>query len=202
MTSSTVTPILLVRQYRNGQPLCMCGCGSVPKQHRYTQVSRGLTKGNYYLYCSGHNKRRHWTGPNWIEEDRGFGTSCWIWQRAIDPKLGYGHTTLNGEQIRVHRAAYIEARGEIPKGYDVHHRCAIPACVNPDHLEALPRADHAQSEVDPRSKLNREQVREMRLRTAVLTCGHETAAKILAPDYGVSEMCVLGILRRRHWKNV
>jgi hypothetical protein len=41
-----------------------------------------------------------------------------------------------------HRLAYELARGPIPSGYEVDHRCRVRCCVNPDHLAALPEAEH------------------------------------------------------------
>ena len=41
-----------------------------------------------------------------------------------------------------HRVAYAEAHGAIPEGFDVHHSCETPLCVNPEHLVALPHGEH------------------------------------------------------------
>lgn len=36
-----------------------------------------------------------------------------------------------------HRVAYTLAVGSIPDGLEIDHLCFVPACVNPDHLEAV-----------------------------------------------------------------
>ncbi len=68
----------------------------------------------------------------WVEEDRGYLTPCWIWQRAI-ASTGYGVLNINGETEYVHRIMC----GMIPTGYQVDHLCAVRSCVNPAHLEAV-----------------------------------------------------------------
>lgn len=77
------------------------------------------------------------------ERDCGYTTQCWIWTRGAD-RDGYGKRMIpNGSRAAAaHRGAYEAAHGAIPDGFVVHHRCDQPACVNPDHLEAMSRADH------------------------------------------------------------
>lgn len=61
--------------------------------------------------------------------------SCWFWTDALSH--GYG-TFWNGERsVRVHRYAWEELRGEIPKGLVIDHLCRNRHCVNPDHLEPV-----------------------------------------------------------------
>jgi hypothetical protein len=56
---------------------------------------------------------------------------CWIWQKST--LAGYG--IVGGG--RAHRKYWERANGPIPAGWDVHHLCKVPACVNPEHLEAI-----------------------------------------------------------------
>ena len=57
---------------------------------------------------------------------------CWLWRSAKPGR--YGHTTIRGVTVDVHRIAYAVMVGPIPDGMMVLHTCDTPACVNPAHL--------------------------------------------------------------------
>ena len=59
---------------------------------------------------------------------------CLLWQGSF--ALKYGTVRFRGRVWRAHRVAYELAFGPIPTGLDVMHLCDIPACINPNHLEA------------------------------------------------------------------
>ena len=62
-------------------------------------------------------------------------SGCWIWMKG--GVKGYGRTKFNGTKILVHRLMYILSGKTIPEGYTIDHLCRVPACCNPDHLEAV-----------------------------------------------------------------
>ena len=66
--------------------------------------------------------------------------SCWNWTAGKSSNR-YGVFYLNSLQ-RAHRVAYTLIHGEIPEGYDVHHKCENRGCVNPMHLETIEHAQH------------------------------------------------------------
>lgn len=63
-------------------------------------------------------------------------TGCWLWTGACLPS-GYGQVFFRGRRRNAHRASYEHFKGELPEGTEVHHRCNVRCCVNPDHLEAV-----------------------------------------------------------------
>lgn len=67
--------------------------------------------------------RRHAPGP------------CHLWTGAVNER-GYG-TFWDSRTVKAHRYAYEQARGPIPPGREIDHRCGNRRCVNPRHLDAV-----------------------------------------------------------------
>lgn len=67
---------------------------------------------------------------------------CFIVVSHKPTKNGYASIRRNHVQTKIHRHIYEQCFGEIPEGYQVHHKCNNTLCINPEHLEALSVADH------------------------------------------------------------
>ena len=67
-------------------------------------------------------------------------TGCWLWIAALNA-TGYGiiNRGRRGYPALAHRVAYEIHRGPIDRDFVLDHLCRVRACVNPDHLEAVPR---------------------------------------------------------------
>lgn len=65
-------------------------------------------------------------------------SKCVIWTKAIQSK-GYGVSWDPDRRklVLAHRQAYAQEHGPIPDGMVIDHLCRNPACVNPEHLEAV-----------------------------------------------------------------
>lgn len=66
-------------------------------------------------------------------------TDCWLWRGGIRPD-GYGNFWLDGKTVAAHRVSYKLMVAPIPDNLEIDHLCRNRSCVNPAHLEAVPRS--------------------------------------------------------------
>lgn len=141
-------------------------------------------------------------------------SGCWEWQGC--KRSGYGHTTVGSRtdgtrhSERAHRLAYMVWNGEIPRGYDVCHKCDNPACINPNHLFVGTRQDNVDDrerkgrnvikigEEQLRSKLTKKTVKEARWERVY----RGTSFQKLADKYGVSKKTMQNAIAGITWKCV
>jgi hypothetical protein len=88
-------------------------------------------------FIKGHGRRR----MEWVEEDRGYVTPCYIWQGTFT-EMGYPTIFRDGNRTTAHRFLYIQNVGRVPDEYDLDHLCEVKACVNWTHLEPVTRSEH------------------------------------------------------------
>ena len=70
--------------------------------------------------------------------------TCWIWTAAKGAE-GYGRVGIPGRRTALaHRVAYEDTNGPIPDGLQIDHICGVRACVNPEHLRAVPEVKNHQ----------------------------------------------------------
>lgn len=118
---------------------CQCGCGQKTNVARQTQSTRGQVRGEPMRYVHGHGKRKQTTEERfWQRVDRSDNDSCWLWLGATND---FGHGTISvtssgrSKSILAHRLSYELNVQPIPAGMVVRHKCDVPGCVNPAHLE-------------------------------------------------------------------
>lgn len=73
---------------------------------------------------------------------------CWIWTGARN-RAGYGviGAGRRGEgTMLAHRLSYEVHTGPIPEGLHLDHLCVTPACVRPEHLEAVTQQENNRRE--------------------------------------------------------
>jgi hypothetical protein len=88
------------------------------------------------------NDKVNYTGPLMP----GMVSRCWEWQGS-GLQDGYGQFRIEVRGVGLlkmpHNCAWVLAGGELPpKGFDLHHLCGNPRCVNPNHLAMVTRAGH------------------------------------------------------------
>lgn len=150
--------------------------------------SREVTVGDRYEHEWGDERF-------WRKVDRS--GECWLWTGST--ANGYGHLRRNRSYIRAHRYAFEQAKGPIPEGMFVCHRCDVPRCVNPDHLFLGTAADNnldmrMKDRGNPRTVLTPAQVVEI--------LSSSLPNRQVAQMFSVSEGTVRLIRRRRIWPKV
>lgn len=68
-------------------------------------------------------------------------SGCWLWIGRVS-EFGYGVMVFAERRRRVTRVLYEMFIGGIEQGWEVHHKCRTPACINPSHFECLNSVDH------------------------------------------------------------
>lgn len=74
--------------------------------------------------------------------------NCWNWT-AAKVTDGYGVITIDGKHVMAHRFSYQIHKGPIPPGLVVDHMCHNPACVNPQHLQAVTHKQNCENQAGP-----------------------------------------------------
>jgi hypothetical protein len=78
-------------------------------------------------------RHRIWDGVEKTE-------TCWLWKGKKTKGYGMLYVGRPGGVRKVayaHRYIYEMVNGPIPEGLNLDHLCRTPACVRPDHLEAV-----------------------------------------------------------------
>ncbi len=149
--------------------------------------------------------------------------ACWPYTGCLHK--GYGWVKRRGKRIFAHRVAWTIVHGPIPPGMSIAHSCDNPPCCNPAHL--LLRT-HAQNMAEMAARrrgrggaaggdahyLRREPERAIRgedrtqaklTEAAVLEIrarwpGEKQSA--LAAEFGVAQMTISNIVRRKRWMHI
>lgn len=79
----------------------------------------------------------------WSKVQVGRNDVCWPWRASCD-RHGYGQFkgTSGAKPKRAHRVAYELAKGEVPAGLVLRHRCNNPLRCNPEHLAPGTQGDN------------------------------------------------------------
>lgn len=161
--------------------VCACGCGTLIASDK--------------RFSKGHNRRL--LGPEYLEQDCGYETPCWVWQRGLMPR-GYGvyRDASPGSRL-AHRRYYERFVGPIPEGLQLDHLCRNRACVNPAHLEPVTNAVNSQR--GSKSRLTPSLV--VQIRELVQRCPEMTRVAV-GSVFNVDPTTVSRVVMKRTWRNV
>lgn len=76
-------------------------------------------------------------------------TGCWLWTGAKSSN-GRGCVYVCGHTLTTHKFFFELFIGPVPDGLELHHKCEVAACCNPDHLEIKTRLQHRRIHPDRR----------------------------------------------------
>lgn len=134
---------------------------------------------------------------------------CWLWRAALKKPENYGFFTIDGKLQYAHRYAWQSERGPIPQGLLVCHTCDNPTCVRVSHLFLGTHKDNVddcvrkgrrtilRGEDHYQQKMNKAQVLEIRRRVAA-----GEVQRRLAKEFGIHQVTVSEIVRRKIWKHI
>lgn len=134
-------------------------------------------------------------------------TGCWFWDGTAGNSFGHGRVKVYGRgTVLAHRRAWELARGPIPGGQCVCHRCDMPACVNPDHLFLGTQGDNMADMAvkgrsrngnrHPSAKLTEDLVGRARAEYQ----GGRTSYPSLARRFGVSTSSMYAAVTGKTWR--
>lgn len=108
-------------------------------------------------------------------------------------RLGYVRIWRYGRRVLAHRAAYEDARGQIPSGLELDHLCRNRWCRNPAHLEPVKHAENSRRSA--KCKLNFE--RADRIRALFATGGYTKSQ--LGRMFGVTKQSIALVVKGAQW---
>jgi hypothetical protein len=135
---------------------------------------------------------------------------CWLWTGSTIGRATHRYGQFHAgrfpggrQDVRyAHRVAYELTHGSIPAGLVVRHKCDVPRCCNPDHLEIGTQPDNLQDARD-RGRLDESLPRpgawlvpEPVRRAAIATRGNTRSLRTLAQLHGYQYMTLYMIARR------
>ena len=102
-------------------------------------------------------------------------TNCWEWKRRISGS-GYPLARFGKRSILLHRASLEMSEGKPLGVLHAHHKCANPACVNPNHLEPATAADNNLEMLARNSYIAR--IAELERALSAAAPGHEALNRV------------------------
>lgn len=129
---------------------------------------------------------------------------CWPWKLSL--RNGYGNFCINKVSGYAHRFAYEAAKGAIPDGLQVMHRCNNKRCCNPAHLKLGTPSENTQDAYDDglATGMQGEKHHNARLTAemALAIFNDLRTYTVIGEAYGIAMTTVSGIKNGYSWAHV
>ena len=137
-------------------------------------------------------------------------SGCVLWTASTDGKAGYGKLRWAGRMQYAHRLAFESRHGaSVLTGVVLRHRCDVPSCINPEHLEIGSQAENVADSFrrGRASQRSGDANNSARLTAAAVSAiralhAEEATGVELAEKFGVSQSQISNVINHRHWKDI
>jgi len=114
-------------------------------------------------------------------------SGCLLWTGSVHG-IGHGKIFWEGKTYAAHRVAWALAKGPIPAGLLVCHKCDVPCCVNVNHLFLGTDADNSLD----RARKQRGN-RKLKAEEVLKIYADKRPRALVSSDYGVSQASIADI---------
>ncbi|MFD6186421.1 HNH endonuclease signature motif containing protein [Streptomyces goshikiensis] len=118
----------------------------------YAQKRKGLEFSTLISQATGLGDRER---VEWYRDNRSRKTESGCWEVTSTGPNGYRQVNVRGGKMKLLHVLSYEAFNGPTSGYPVHHKCAVPACFNPDHLQLVTQRENVAEMLERNSYLKR-----------------------------------------------
>jgi HNH endonuclease len=77
------------------------------------------------------------TEKDYVVDENG----CWIWKHTKTSD-GYAYYSIRGVWHNASAVMWAQVNGPMPADTEPHHKCFVPPCINPAHIEPKTHAEN------------------------------------------------------------
>lgn len=149
----------------------------------------------------------------WYRVDKRSSDECWLWIGGHNGRYGILSRGPRGAgMVYAHRCSYELAKGSIPDGLLVLHKCDTPKCVNPGHLflgtqiknmaDMVSKGRQSKIARTPGEKNRHAKLTDDNVRAIRILISHGMRTSQLAECFELSRHAITKIKTGRSWKHL